>query len=168
MSKLQLVILIAWITFTLFAFGYFIQDRLVSFDSKEKLKGVEHQELSAHLAPYSIQEGNKGKQTVLHFSTPNCDCQTYSDKHIQEINELADEHNFTIKNIEIYEHDVIPSTPSIALMDESGEVVYFGPYGQGLACSETSGYAQTILNNYLKGYSDNIVIKEAKGCYCSV
>lgn len=168
MSKFQLAILATWIAFTFFAFGYFIQDRLVSFDSKEKLKSVGHQDLSAYLAPYSIQGEDKGKQTILHFSTPNCDCQSYSDKHIKAINELADEHHFNIKNIEINEHDVIPSTPSVALIDKSGEVVYFGPYGQGLACSETSGYAQTILNNYLKGYSENIVIKEAKGCYCSV
>ena len=50
----------------------------------------------------------------------------------------------------------------------NGEVVYFGPYGAGLACSQTSGYAQTILNNFIKGYAANFIIKNAKGCYCKV
>ena len=167
-TKLQLTILIAWLGFTVTAFGYLISDRLVSFDSNDKLKGVEYQELSASLSPYSTIVGGNVKHTILHFSSPSCACQKYSDEHIQEINKLADEHDFTIKNIEIDEHNVIPSTPSIALVDESGEIIYFGPYGQGLACSQTAGYAQTMLNNYLKGYSANIVIKEAKGCYCSV
>lgn len=167
-TKLQLAILIAWLGFTLLAFGYFITDKLVSFDSNEKLKNVDYQKLSTFLAPYSLPiEGNK-KQTVLHFSTPTCNCQKYSDEHIQEINELAAKHDFTIKNINIEKHDIIPSTPSIALIDKSGEIIYFGPYGQGLACSQTTGYAQTILNNFIKGYNENIVIKEAKGCYCSV
>jgi hypothetical protein len=167
-TKLQLSILITWLVFTIFAFGYFITDRLTSFDSNEKLKGVDYQRLSTFLAPYSAQIGNKAKHSILHFSTPSCDCQKYSHAHIQEINKLAAKYDFNIKNINIDEHDVIPSTPSIALLNESGEIVYFGPYGQGLACSQTAGYAQTILKNYLKGYSANIVIKEAKGCYCSV
>jgi len=167
-TKLQLAILIAWLGFTLSAFGYFITDKLVSFDSNKKLKNVDHQKLSTFLSAYSLPiEGNK-KHTVLHFSTSTCNCQKYSNEHIQEINELAADHDFTIKNINIDEHDVIPSTPSVALIDESGKIIYFGPYGQGLACSQTTGYAQTILNNFIKGYNENIVIKEAKGCYCSV
>lgn len=167
-TKLQLAILIAWLGFTISAFGYFITDRLTSFDSDEKLKGVDYQGLSTSLAPYSGQIGNTAKHSILHFATPSCDCQKYSDAHIQEINKLAATHDFNIKNINIDKHDVIPSTPSIALVNESGEIVYFGPYGQSLACSQTAGYAQTILKNYLKGYSANTVIKEAKGCYCSV
>jgi hypothetical protein len=167
-TKLQLLILIIWLVFTISAFGYFITGKLASFDSNEKLKGVGYQELSTSLATYSAQIGNKAKHSILHFSTPSCECQKYSDTHIQEINKLAAKYDFNIKNINIDKHDFIPSTPSIALVNDSGEIVYFGPYGQGLACSQTAGYAKTILNNYLKGYSANIVIKEAKGCYCSV
>ena len=59
---------------------------------------------------------------------------------------------------------VIPSTPSVAFADKKGGILYFGPYGLGLGCSDTVGYAKTMLGNYLKGYSANILVKDAKGC----
>ncbi|WP_413699741.1 DUF6436 domain-containing protein [Psychromonas sp. KJ10-10] len=70
--------------------------------------------------------------------------------------------------MELGEHNIIPSTPSVAIISNMGEVIYYGPYGQGIACSQTAGYAQTMLKNYLKGYIGNVVIKDAKGCYCSL
>jgi thioredoxin-related protein len=168
MSKLQWGVLTVWIAFTLSAFGYLIKDRLVEFDESNKLAGVGSQELSGYLLPYAKLANMTGQKTLLHFSTPSCECQQYSEKHIKDLNKLAGANDFLIKNVVINEHNTIPSTPSVALIDESGEVVYFGPYGQGLACSQTSGYAQTMLNNYLKGYAANLVVKEAKGCYCNV
>ncbi|TWX57706.1 DUF6436 domain-containing protein [Colwellia hornerae] len=168
MTKLQLGVLTVWIAFTLSAFGYLIKDRLVDFDESNKLAGIEYQQLSGYLLPYAKPVNRLGQNTLLHFSTPSCECQQYSEKHIENLNKLAGANNFVIKNVVINEHNIIPSTPSVALIDESGDVVYFVPYGQGLACSQTAGYAQTMLNNYLKGYTANIVVKEAKGCYCNV
>ena len=167
-TKVQVGILIFWISFTITAFGYFIKDRLVNFDVNDKLENIDYTAMSNYLAPYIGQNNNEKKYTVLHFSTTNCTCQKYSQAHVEDINKLAIANNFNIKNIVINEDDVIPATPSIALIDGLGDVIYYGPYGQGLACSQTSGYAQTMLNNYLKGYSANIIVKEAKGCYCEI
>lgn len=169
-TRLQLGILILWISFTIAAFGYFIKDKLVTFDATNKLENIDYKEISNYLTPYLLKgiEQSENKQTILHFSSPNCDCQKYSEEHIQDINKLADINDFNVKSIVINEDHIIPSTPSIAVIDKTGSVIYFGPYGQGLACSQTSGYAQTVLNNHLQGYSANIVIKDAKGCYCEV
>lgn len=167
-TKLQLGIITAWLMFTIAAFGYFISDRLVSFDEYGKLKNIENDEISNYLSRYLDHNAVENTQTIVHFSTPNCDCQQFSEEHIEDINTLGRSNGFSIKNIALIKDKVIPSTPSIALIDGAGKVIYFGPYGQGLACSQTTGYAQTMLNNYVKGYSANIVIKEAKGCYCEI
>lgn len=167
-SKNQLAIVLVWITFTIAAFGYSITDKLVSFDNGRKLQGIEHQQLATYLKPFIEPISNNKGNTVLHFSQNNCDCQKASDRHIQDIDKIATNNSFNVINVVISEHDIIPATPSVAIIDKEGAVVYFGPYGQGLACSQTFGYAQTILNNFLKGYSANIIIKEAKGCYCTV
>jgi len=154
-TKFQLSLLIIWLSFTFFAFSYFIQGKLISFDAENKLMNIEHKELAPHLI-YLIGEA-KGdsdsvngdiENTIIHFSKPNCECQQYSAAHIQDINKLAIDNNFTIKKVVINEHNIIPSTPSVAIIDNTGDVIYFGPYGQGIACSQTSGYAQTMLNNY--------------------
>lgn len=172
-TKFQLSLLIIWLSFTFFAFSYFIQGKLISFDAENKLMNIEHKELAPHLT--SLIDEAKGdsvngsiENTIIHFSKPNCDCQQYSTAHIQDINKLAIDNNFTIKKVVINKHNIIPSTPSVAIIDNTGDVIYFGPYGQGIACSQTSGYAQTMLNNYVQGYSANVVIKQAKGCYCAV
>jgi hypothetical protein len=168
LTKFHLTIVIVWVSFTVAAFMYFVSDKLVSFDFENKLKNVGNQQLATSLKPYITPSQQSIGRTVLHFSKPNCSCQKYSELHIKDINKIADKNDFNVINVVINEHSTIPATPSVAILDTSGEIVYFGPYGQGLACSQTSGYAQTMLNNFIKGYSANIVIKEAKGCYCRV
>ena len=168
LTKWRLTIVFIWISFTVAAFIYLVRDKLVSFDLENKLAGINHLQLGITLKPYldSVLAG-KGN-TVLHFSQPNCDCQQYSEAHIQDINKIATDYEFTIIKVVLKEHNIIPATPSVAIIDVLGEIIYFGPYGQGLACSQTSGYAQTMLNNFIKGYKANIIIREAKGCYCRV
>ena len=168
LTKFQLTIVIVWLSFTVAAFIYFVSAKLVSFDFENKLEGIGHQQLATSLKPYIKPMLQGIEPTVLHFSKPNCDCQKHSEPHIQDINKIATENEFNIIKVVINEHNMIPATPSVAIIDALGEIIYFGPYGQGLACSQTSGYAQTILNNFLKGYTANIIIKEAKGCYCRV
>ncbi|GHE81546.1 DUF6436 domain-containing protein [Thalassotalea profundi] len=166
--KRQYLILSLWIIFTILAFSYFINAQLINFDANKKLDNINHNELSTYFSAYIDDKEIGGKQTIIHFSKPNCSCQQYSKQHMKDIDKLAFENDFNIKNIIINKDTIIPSTPSVAIINKIGEVMYFGPYGQGIACSQTSGYAQTILNNHLKGYTANIIIKEAKGCYCAV
>ncbi|PKF61752.1 hypothetical protein CW745_10585 [Psychromonas sp. psych-6C06] len=165
-STFQWLILIFWIVFTVSAFAYFTSDRLIDFDADDKLQGMDAKKLSPHFEVYIKNTPVENKKTILHFSTPDCECQINIKSHSKAIDRLAKRNAFQVQHITIDEHDVIPSTPSIAVLGNDGQVVYFGPYGQGLTCNETSGFAQTVLNNYLKGYANNIVIKEAQGCYC--
>lgn len=166
MVKTHLAIIIFWLLLTATAFFVLTQNRLVIFDEHDKMQNIGYKEFSSVLSPF-IKAGNKGS-TIVHFISPGCKCRQTSQKHRLELNKLAKINGFNVIEVVLQEHDVIPSTPSVALTDKKGELVYFGPYGQGLGCSDTVGYAKTMLGNYLKGYSANIVVKDAKGCYCSV
>lgn len=166
LKKRHLTIVVVWISFTVLAFAYFAKEKLVIFDINNKLQGVDHLQLATYLKnDFSSGTQGLGKK-VIHFSKPDCDCQKFSLDHIQDINKIANDNQFGIMNVVLEQHEIIPATPSVAILDESGDVIYFGPYGQGLGCSQTSGFAQTMLNNFVKGFSANIIIREAKGCYC--
>lgn len=167
-KKWQVTIVTVWISFTVIAFAYFISNKLVDFDIANKLKGIGHQQLAISFFPYLDPVLKDVGNTILHFSQQNCSCQQYSEQHIEDINKIATENEFNVINIVVNEHHLIPATPSIAILNRLGEIIYFGPYGQGFACSQTTGYAQTMLNNAIKGYQANLIITEANGCYCQV
>ena len=176
LKKRHLTIVVVWILFTVLAFAYFTKQRLVNFDSDNKLQGVDHLQLANYLKNYTSSEtiglgdglDNSLGNRVIHFSKPNCACQQFSQEHISDLNKMAEANHFSVVNVVVEQDNLIPATPSVAILDADGDVIYYGPYGQGLGCSQTSGFAQTMLNNFVKGFSANIIIREAKGCYCSL
>lgn len=168
LHKRHIAVVGFWVVFTVMAFAYFSAERLVKFDMDDKLLEVDHIQLGHYLKEFSSLQSGGLANSVIHFSKPNCACQKFSQNHIQDLNNMAKKNQFNVSSVVIEEHGIIPATPSVAILDASGSVIYFGPYGQGLGCSQTSGFAQTMLNNFVQGYSANIVIREAKGCYCSL
>tara|TARA_R110001583_G_scaffold10698_7_gene49170 strand:+ start:22251 stop:22751 length:501 start_codon:yes stop_codon:yes gene_type:complete len=166
MTRFQFAMLALWLSFTVLAFSYFINDKLKDFDADNKLANITALSLAPQIR--SFLSSDSAENSIIHLSKKNCGCQATSEVHIQEINNIALVNHFNVINVVLEEHDTLPSTPSIAIINNAGEVIYYGPYGQGIACSQTAGYAQTVLKNYLKGYMSNIIIKEAKGCYCKL
>ncbi|MDG1750634.1 MAG: DUF6436 domain-containing protein [Thalassotalea sp.] len=157
-----------WLLFTIVAFSYFISKNLVPFDAFEKLKGLKTHEVAKHFEKYILKENATSSPTILHFTNDSCRCNKFSQKHIDGINIIADVNQINVLSITINEDQLIPSIPSVAIIDQLGELIYFGPYGEGASCSKTSGFAKTILKNHIKGYSANLVVNDAKGCYCTV
>ncbi|MEH6597233.1 MAG: DUF6436 domain-containing protein [Colwellia polaris] len=164
-TPIQIAVFVIWIVLTLAAFAYFIDSKLVNFNDGTKITYLDPQKLSASLTQY-IEPSSRS--SILHFNQANCQCQQYSEAHIKDINDIATANNFNVKHISLEDHTILPATPSVAILNSLGEVVYYGPYGEGLACSQTSGFAQTMLSNFIKGYSADLIIKEAQGCYCKV
>jgi hypothetical protein len=157
-----------WLLFTIVAFSYFINKDLVLFDGSEKLKNLTTHEIAKHFERYIVKENATPSTTILHFSNESCRCNQFSQKHVNDINTIALINHINILSITINEDQLIPSIPSVAIIDQLGELIYFGPYGEGLSCSKTSGFAKTILKNHIKGYSANLVVNKAKGCYCTI
>ena len=139
------------------------------FDPKMTLAGQNGHSLLEQLRGVESLKNRKLHNTIIHFTSENCACTQFSEAHKTSINNKAQADGFTVLNIHLPRHaqTVIPSTPSIVIISEIENLLYFGPYSTGLACSETNGYIETVLQSYAKGYDANLIIDDAKGCYCN-
>ena len=161
--KLALAITI-WLLCVILALGYFQLSGLQEFDPKRKLQRsgwlIEFKNLT--------ESDNLSKATLALFVDPQCGCTKRSKTHIQQLEHLASSdldvvvhsYNSTIK-------DVIPNTPAAVLIDAYGALVYAGPLSEGLACSASDGFVELVISNLLAGFNSELVISDAKGCYCS-
>lgn len=169
-TRSHYIVFFIWLIFTLAAAIYFISGRLVDFDPEKKLTGI-----SPTLVIQKLREIDKLKNlslnnTIIHFTSNNCSCTQYSEDHKKDINKQAEIDGFKVVNVNLTANSskIIPSTPAILIVNELEEILYFGPYSIGLACSASNGYVETVMQNYAKGYSASLIINEADGCYCNL
>lgn len=162
----QAAIIAVWLGFTFSAFAYFTANRLVEFDPLEQLANIDNTQFIDKIEELT-NLANHSNATLIHFSQKNCSCNSLSSNHKENLNLIAAKAQLAVTEIELTNsNQFIPSTPAVAIISEKNELVYFGPYGQGISCGETQGFAQTAFENYLKGYSANLIADKAKGCYC--
>lgn len=166
----QYIIFSTWIVITVLAAIYFIGAKLVMFDPMGKLEGMKSDEIIKALASSGILKNENLLNTVIHFTTPKCRCEANSQEHKSLINIQAKKGGFSVVNIPIstsIEH-IIPSTPSAIIIGSSGELVYLGPYSEGIDCSSSNSLIKVVLDNYNKGYNAELILAQTKGCYCNV
>lgn len=152
------------------AAAYFISDRLQPFDPNKLLTAKNSTALLNEISLLSEFKNTQFKKVIIHITSENCSCTQFSEEHKKSINETALKAGFAIVNITLPEklNSIIPSTPAILMLDEMSELLYFGPYSAGLACTESNGYIETVLNNYNMGFSSNLMINDVNGCYCNL
>lgn len=150
------------------AAGYFFNQRLVAFDPKSQLANVQPDQLIKTVLAFEFPGRTNLVNSVVHFTSQDCRCSAFSEEHKRSIDENVTKAGFKIfhKTVTPAEGKLIPSTPAILITNDSGQLLYFGPYSAGLACSQSNGYVETVLANYEKGFSSSLVVNETKGCYC--
>lgn len=72
----------------------------------------------------------------------------------------------------ISEQDVefaaMPSTPSVAVLNEQNKLMYFGPYSVGAVCNVKNGaFVEKTLEQMSKGQDKKQLNVLATGCFCS-
>ena len=169
-TRFHYIVFACWLGFTLAAAIYFISGRLIDFDPKEKLTGKNSRLVIQELKEMGELEGVNLSDTIIHFTSNNCSCTQYSEDHKRDINQQAGLDGFNVVNIHLPAHleSIIPSTPSILIVNKDEDLLYFGPYSIGLACSASNGYVETVMQNYAKGYSSSLIMHDATGCYCNL
>jgi len=169
-TRVHYTVFILWLVLTVTAAIYFISSRLVSYDPEEKLSGQNSVFVMQELRKIAQLNNVDLSDTIIHFTSDHCACTQYSEAHKKEINEKAGLTGFKIINVNLPVNlsTIIPSTPSIMIVSDTQDLLYLGPYSIGLACTESNGYVETVMNNYAKGYSSNLILNDASGCYCNL
>ena len=164
------IILCVWLTSVVVAAVYFIRLRLVPFDPDKKLQAVESNLIIEQIQQFDSLANVELSNTIIHFTSNDCHCTQFSEAHKKAINKSAGADGFNIVNVHLDSktaNSIIPSTPSVLLVDKLGELLYFGPYSQGLACSKSNGFIEIVLSNYKKGFNSQLVMNDTEGCYCN-
>lgn len=169
-TRLHYCVFFIWLLLTLIAAVYFITKRLVPFDPNGQLTGKNGTVVLSEISQIKALKGVDLSGKIIHFTSANCGCSEYSEAHKLSINELAKQDEFNVLNIKLSSDEsmLIPSTPAILIVNKRNKLIYLGPYSAGLACSETNGYVELVLNNNAKGYSSELIINDLEGCYCNL
>lgn len=157
------VIIVLWLSFVSYAFYYISYENLNAFDPDGKLEKISREELSVEIAATFSGSQN----SVIHFIDDQCECNSNSQRHMEELSMEALAIGYNVIYVNPQNFPNVPSTPSTAIIDSEYNLVYFGPYGAGLLCSQTNGFALTAFKNHIKGFDANMVISDVSGCYCN-
>ncbi len=162
-NTFDIALIVTWLCFTVFAFFYVSSKSLVKFDPNHRLSKLSHGSFIKAIQ----QDGRVGNRTVVHFYQPECNCAIASKAHRASLSSLAENNGYAVTHIDAQDTSVVPSTPSVAIIDDNDVLIYFGPYGAGLMCSQTNGYALTVFQNHLKGFDANLIASDTQGCFCN-
>ena len=158
-----LAVIVVWLSLTFYGFYYMQYEKLRPFDPEGKLEKVSAEEFSVRIN----EAFDFSKNTVVHFVDEQCGCNSSSQKHLTKLSSEALANGYSVKFIEPKHFPLVPATPSTAIMGSDNNLVYFGPYGAGILCSDTSGFALTVFSNHLKGFDANLIVSDVDGCYCN-
>ena len=162
------IIVVMWLGFTGFAAIYFITDRVVAFDPQNKLINISQTTLvNSVMAEFDLPE--EMPNTLINFISEDCSCNTISKEHLSDVKNNAVKDNMSVINIILPEglSDIIPSTPSVLALNKKSELIYFGPYSEGLSCGKGEGIIDLVMSNYKKGFNAQLIMTNSKGCYCN-
>lgn len=168
-SLTHYIVFICWLVGTIIAAIYFIGGRLVDFDPDKKLATKSSVPLMLQISQIEQLNHLDLSNTIIHFTSDDCACTQYSETHKKAINQQAGLDGFDVINVKLPPNTIplIPSTPAILIVGNKQQLLYFGPYSIGLACTQSNGFVETVLQNYSKGYAASLIINDASGCYCN-
>ena len=186
------ILVFVWAGATAYAFWWFEFKNLRPFDTKDNGQVVE---ISAYALEHSLlklTETDKQSIRVIHFWNPECYCNRFNQQHLEQIRQQYAKQGISfylalVGNREKYQSqikqkyinipilsvdniaDLIPSTPSAAVIKAGHGLTYFGPYSEGAMCSAQSGsFVEKMLDATISGNPVAQINSLAFGCYCDL
>ncbi|MBD3670208.1 MAG: hypothetical protein HUJ29_05480 [Gammaproteobacteria bacterium] len=193
-SILIFLLFFVWIGMTAYALWWFEFKDLRPFDndSNGQVYTPDLDRIQASLT--AALPAQEQRTVVVHFWNPDCYCNRFNATHLSQIMEEYRDQGVAFylatANPELSKTEqraiqrefgdvpvlrlnpdglkqMIPSSPSAAVIDPNGGITYFGPYSEGAMCSRQSGsFVETVLNKTLQGNSNAQLNTLAFGCYC--
>lgn len=193
-SKILLtsMLVILWAAGTVYAFWWFEFKNLRPFDTNSSGEVIKTPVTELEQTLLKLTENEPGRIRVFHFWNPDCYCNRFNTQHLEQIQKqykpqgidfylvVSERHKADTKqirkifgDISILEtegmSDLVPSTPSAAIIKLDHGLTYFGPYSEGAMCSAQSGsFVEKTLDATLTGTPNVQVNSLAFGCYCDL
>lgn len=160
------LVLFCWLLSVLVSAQYFIAQQSVAFDPADRLMDLNSESLLQQI----IAEHNVSIQSfqIVEFVSADCHCNRVTELHKRKLENFANQNGVGFSSIEIDSSNSVTSTPSVLVTNNQGELVYFGPVGEGIGCNENTDVVQTAITNYQLGFNPSLVNAQAEGCYCNL
>ncbi len=143
-----------------------------------------------------ITESSSQKSVLIHFWDPSCLCSRFNTQHVQQLIETFGPQgvrfivilNDTIPSPEEFVQQAstlfpgatlirasqlalpsqVPASPATAILDQHGQLSYFGPYTLGALCLPSGdGLVETVLKSLLAGRQAVPGSIAGSGCFCA-
>ena len=172
MKLAPLIGLIVWITMVLVLLKIIEVTKLQPFDPQQKLH-TQSMTNNFETNFASVLKASTGEiaNTAVHFRTGNCICESLAQNHSDELANnlsISGYKNLTLTLDELTEITAyIPSTPAVAIFNESQQLIYLGPYSIGLGCFTDNSLVASISRYLSATYLGAQINSAVEGCYCT-
>jgi hypothetical protein len=158
------LIISLWLAFVVSGLVYFQAGQLKAFDGNQIL--LQKSWFADFKKQLAWDDGNAASLVLV--MEPSCGCAKQAKNHISSLKKFAKNNGINIVQLPFSQNlkHVIPATPAAVIIDKNGKFVYAGPLSEGLACSQGSGFVETVITNLAAGFNSELLIADTKGCYC--
>lgn len=174
----------AWVVVILISYGYFFMQSLRIFDERGDLARYNAQPSGldelGDIILSGLQRNVSGGGLLVHFSDKQCSCEKLASRNIATSQQKFTSRDYgfvsvdaapftqTLRSMSL-EHQWLAATPALAVFNAEGRLQYFGPYGGGALCGDTSNTVDLVL----RAMADQDTLfqfanSDEFGCYCGV
>lgn len=174
MVNKRIILLVSFVWFvSIMAFLiYAAGQKLVAFDHAGKLWQLsQNQQFDQAFSDEIAMTLGDLSNRVVHFSQAQCECNSVAQEHIQSVRKLAQQQGYSNTSVDVDKQlavlNYLPATPAVAVFDETGGLIYLGPYSAGYSCSAGNGIVESFIARTVTAPGASI-ITDTEGCYCSI
>ena len=171
-TRLKIAFVI-WVLASLGGLFYFSVAKLVYFDPTNRLLDtVQSDNYSSDFTQLLTSKFGDLSGKAIHFIQDGCFCNMVAQSHISAVKNEIDlsghsNEDYNITSLKTM-RDFVPSTPAVALFNESGNLLFFGPYSTGYLCTAGNGFVEELITQMEnKDQPSPITVSIARGCYCN-
>lgn len=158
-------LLILWLAATGFAFWWVEYRQLSQYQAVP----LTHDALveSLELAIDGVHLPAESTALLLHFSDPNCPCDSANRRHVEDLQARYPALKLIPVAPESPNWPLLASLPAAALFNSEGQLLYFGPYSSGPVCGTGINFVDKQLARLEQKVPVDLYVNDiAFGCFC--
>lgn len=144
--------------------------KLIPFDAEGQLgKQSAKMQFDQSFIEWLNHNGIATNNSVIHFVDESCACYEVSKVHRQSVEALAEFEGMVNRHVNWDDSmkQMIPASPAVAVISESGQLVYLGPYSSGAFCTADNGLVEPFIKSERQAMPGAMVVTDSVGCYCN-